>query len=95
MVVIGKRFMGLFGKSKQKDTTIDQMRVLLDNFQFADLQGFCIDIVGEKPVMDQQHLSRTEVLEFIWEKYHKGAIQFSQLKDFAIKHNIVSESFFE
>jgi hypothetical protein len=87
--------MGLFGKSKQKDDTIDQMRVLLDNFQFSDLQDFCIDILKEKPIMDKEHLSSTEVLEFIWEKYHKGAVQFSQLKDFAIKHNIVSESFFE
>ena len=87
--------MGLFGKSKQKDDTIDQMRVLLDNFQFSDLQDFCIDILKEKPVMDKEHLSSTEVLEFIWEKYHKGAMQFSQLKEFAIKHNIVSESFFE
>lgn len=87
--------MGLFGKSKQKDDTIDQMRVLLDNFQFSDLQDFCIDILKEKPIMDKEHLSSTEVLEFIWEKYHKGAIQFSQLKEFAIKHNIVSEIFFE
>lgn len=87
--------MGLFGKSKQKDDTIDQMRVLLDNFQFSDLQDFCIDILKEKPVMDKEHLSSTEVLEFIWEKYHKGEVQFSQLKEFAIKHNIVLESFFE
>ena len=87
--------MGLFGKSKQKDDTIDQMRVLLDNFQFSDLQDFCIDILKEKPVMDKEHLSSTEVLEFIWEKYHKGEVQFSQLKEFAVKHNIVLESFFE
>ena len=87
--------MGLFGKSKQKDTTIDQMSVLLDNFQFADLHDFCIDILREKPTIDKEHLSSTEVLEFIWEKYHKGEVQFSQLKEFAIKHNIVSESFFE
>ena len=87
--------MGLFGKSKQKDDTIDQMRVLLDNFQFSDLQDFCIDILKEKPMMDKEHRSSTEVLEFIWEKYHKGTVQFSQLKEFAIKHNIVSESFFE
>ena len=95
MVVLDDRFMGLFGKSKQKDTTIDQMSVLLDNFQFADLQDFCTEILGEKPIIDREHLSNTEVLEFIWEKYHKGAMKFSQLKEFAIKHNIVSESFFE
>jgi hypothetical protein len=86
--------MGLFGK-KQKDVVIDQMRVLLDSFQFADLQSFCVDVIGEKPVIDSEHLSSIEVLEFIWEKYHKGIIQFSQLKEFAIKHKVVQENFFE
>ena len=87
--------MGLFGKSKQKDATIEQMRVLLDNFQFADLHDFCTDIIGEKPVMDKEHLSSTELLDFVWEMHHKKKIQFSQLKEFALKRNIVSEIFFE
>lgn len=87
--------MGLFGRSKNNDKTIDQMRVLLDNFQFADLQSFCVDIMGETPTIDPDHLSRIEVLDFIWDMYHKGKIQFSQLKEFAIKHNIVTENFFE
>lgn len=88
-------FMGLFGKPKQKNATIEQMRVLLDNFQFADLQAFCVDVIGETPAIDREHLSSIEVLDFIWDKYHKEKIQFLQLKEFAIKHKIVAESFFE
>ena len=87
--------MGLFGRSKNKDETVEQMKVLLDNFQFADLEGFCVTILGEKPTIDKEHLSSTEVLDFIWDKYHKGKVQFSQLKEFALQHNIVSEIFFE
>jgi hypothetical protein len=87
--------MGLFGRSKQNDALIEQMRGLLDNFQFADLKSFCVDILGETPTMDPEHLSRTEALDFVWNGYHKGKIQFSQLKEFALKHNIVTENFFE
>jgi hypothetical protein len=87
--------MGLFRRSKQKDKTVDQMNVLLDNFQFADLEEFCVNIIGEKPTIDKEHLSSTEILDFIWDKYHKGKVQFSQLKEFALKHNLVAENFFE
>ncbi len=88
-------FMGLFGRSKPKDNTIEQMRVLLDNFQFADLQTFCTEVLGTTPVIDQEHLSSTEILDFVWDQYHKGKMQFSQIKEFALKHEIVAESFFE
>lgn len=87
--------MGLFGKSKPKDDTVEQMRVLLDNFQFADLQTFCTEILGAKPTIDPEHLSSIEVLDFVWDQYHKGKIQFSQLKDFALRNHIVTENFFE
>ena len=95
MAVMKSIAMGLFGKSKPKDDTIEQMRVLLDNFQFADLQNFCSQILGVKPAIDQEHLSSIEVLDFIWDQYHKGKIQFSQLKEFALHNHVVSESFFE
>lgn len=88
-------FMGLFGKSKPKDDTIEQMRILLDNFQFSDLQTFCTETLGVKPAIDKEHLSSIEVLDFVWDQYHKGKIQFAQLKEFALKHHIVSENFFE
>lgn len=95
MAALGNIIMGLFGRSKQNDAILEQMRILLDNFQFADLQAFCVDILGENPAIDKEHLSRIEVLNFIWAQYHKGKVQFSQLKEFALKHNIVTENFFE
>lgn len=95
MTVMKSTAMGLFGRSKPKDDTIEQMRVLLDNFQFADLQTFCTETLGIKPAIDQEHLSSIEVLDFIWDQYHKGKIQFSQLKEFALHNHIVAENFFE
>lgn len=95
MAVMKSLTMGLFGRSKPKDDTVDQMRILLDNFQFADLQTFCTETLGVKPAIDREHLSSIEVLDFIWDQYHKGKIQFSQLKEFALRNNIVTESFFE
>ena len=95
MAVMKSITMGLFGRSKPKDDAVDQMRVLLDNFQFADLQTFCTETLGVKPAIDQEHLSSIEVLDFVWDQYHKGKIQFSQLKEFALRNNIVTESFFE
>jgi hypothetical protein len=95
MAALENIIMGLFGRSKQNDAMIEQMRLLLDNFQFADLQAFCVDILGESPAIDKEHLSKIEVLDFVWDKYHKGKVQFSQLKEFAIKRNLVAENFFE
>src|SRR6185312_12767010 len=89
------QFLGLFGRSKPKDDTIEQMRVLLDNFQFSDLQTFCAETLAVKPAIDKEHLSSIEILDFDCDQYQKGKIQFSQLKEFAIKHNVVSENFFE
>ena len=87
--------MGLFGRAKQKDDTIEKMKVLLDMFEFSDLQNFCLDVIREKPPLDEEHLSKTQIFDFIWEKYHKGNVNFSQVKEYAIKHNIVTENFFE
>ncbi len=87
--------MGLFGRSKPKDPSIDQMRVLLDQFQYSDLQKFCTEVLGEKPLIDQEHPSVIEVLDFMWSKYNKGKFTFAQLKEFALKHKIVGEMFFE
>jgi hypothetical protein len=95
MAALRNMIMGLFGKSKQNDAMIDQMRLLLDNFQFADLKSFCADIIGETPTMDPEHLSSIEALDFIWDKYHKTKFQISQLKEFELKHNLVTEDLYE
>jgi len=89
--------MGLFGKTKQKDKMIEQLKVLLDRFEFVDLLNICSEVIGKKldDVNGKERLERIEILDFIWENYHRGSINFSQIKDFAIKRNIVTEAFFD
>ncbi len=87
--------MGLFKRTKKKDETVDQMKLLLDVFDFNDLLTFCNNVVGEEPILDEEHLSKTQILDFIWEKYYKQKLSFSQLKDYALKHGIIEERFFE
>ena len=89
--------MGLFGRTKQKDEVVEQLKILLDRFEFADLLNLCSEVIDDKLVSTdgKQHLERIEVLDFIWENYHKGSINFSQIKDFAIKRGIVAQSFFD
>lgn len=97
MTVTIRHNMGLFGKTKQKDQMIEQLKVLLDRFEFVDLLNLCSEVIGKKldDVNGKERLERIEILDFIWENYHKGSINFSQIKDFAIKRNIVNDAFFD
>ena len=89
--------MGLFGRTKQKDEMVEQIKILLDRFEFADLLNLSSEVIGRKlaSIDEKEHLERIEVLDFIWENYHKGSINFSQIKDFAIKRGIVTQAFFD
>ena len=97
MTVTIRDNMRLFGKTKQKDKMIEQLKVLLDRFEFVDLLNLCSEVIGKKldDVNGKERLERIEILDFIWENYHRGSINFSQIKDFAIKRNIVTEAFFD
>lgn len=89
--------MGLFGKTKEKDQMIEQLKVLFDRFEFADLLNLCSEVIGKKIDSSdgKERLERIEILDLIWENYNKGSINFSQIKDFAIKRSIVTEDFFD
>jgi hypothetical protein len=89
--------MGLFGKTKQKDEVVEQIKILLDRFEFADLLNLCSEVIGRELTSTdkKERLERIEVLDFIWENYHKGSVNFSQVKDFAIKRGIVTQAFFD
>jgi len=97
MAVTIRDNMGLFGKTKQKDKMIEQLKVLLDRFEFVDLLNLSSEVIGKKldDVNGEERLERIEILDFIWGNYLKGSINFSQIKDFAIKRNIVTEAFFD
>jgi len=88
--------MRLFGKAKQKDDTAEQIKILLDRFEFADLLNLCSEVIGRKlGSNEKERLERIEVLDFIWENYHKGSVNFSQIKDFAIRQGIIPQTFFD
>ena len=88
--------MRLFGKAKQKDDTAEQIKILLDRFEFADLLNLCSEVIGRKlGSNEKERFERIEVLDFIWENYHKGSVTFSQIKDFAIRQGIVIQAFFD
>lgn len=87
--------MGLFGRSKQKDDTVEQLKFLFDKFEFADLETLCVDVIGRKPESKEERITKVEMLDYIWERYHEGKVNFSQVKEFAIRHGIVGQSFFD
>jgi len=88
--------MRLFGRAKQKDDMIEQIKILLDRFEFADLLNLCTEVIGRKlESSEKERLERIEVLDFIWENYHKGSVNFSQIKDFAIRQGIITQTFFD
>ena len=87
--------MGLFGKPKQKNADVEQLTVLLDKFEYADIERLCKDIICQMPESSNERPERIHLLEFIWKKFRNNGLTFQQVKDFAIKEGIVTQSFFE
>jgi hypothetical protein len=87
--------MGLFGRAKHKDETVEQLKVLLEKFEFTDLEKLCKDVIGRVPQSSDERPERIHFLEFIWEHHRKGTLNFQQVQDFAIKQGIVPPNFFD
>lgn len=87
--------MGLFGRAKQKDEKVEQMKALLDKFEFTDLEKLCKEVIGKVPQSSNERIERIQLLEFIWENYRKGTLNFQQVKDFAVKQGTVPQNFFD
>lgn len=87
--------MGLFGRTKQKDEKVEQMKALLDKFEFTDLEKLCKEVIGKVPQSSNERIERIQLLEFIWENYRKGTLNFQQVKDFAVKQGTVPQNFFD
>lgn len=87
--------MGLFGRTKQKDEKVEQMKALLDKFEFTDLEKLCKEVIGKAPQSSNERIERIQLLEFIWENYRKGTLNFQQVKDFAVKQGTVPQNFFD
>ncbi len=87
--------MGLFGRTKQKDEKVELLKALLDKFEFTDLEKLCKEVIGKVPQSSNERIERIQLLEFIWENYRKGTLNFQQVKDFAVKQGTVPQNFFD
>ena len=86
--------MGLFGKPKQKDVDIEQLRFLLDKLEYNDIEKLCKDVIGKIPQSNERP-ERIQLLEYIWKHYRNQGLSLQQVKDFAIKEEIVTPDFFD
>ena len=76
---------------------------LLDKYDMSDLKNFCEKYLGEAPASREMLKDGTErelkpnrhtFVNFILEYYDKGLLRAEQIKDFSLKHRIVTPSFF-
>jgi len=76
---------------------------LLDKYDMNDLNNFCSKYLGEAPASREILKDGTErelkpnrhtFVNFILEYYDKGQLRAEQIKDFSLKHRIVTPSFF-
>ena len=76
---------------------------LLDKYDMSDLNNFCSKYLGEAPASREILKDGTErelkpnrhtFVKFILEYYDKGLLRAEQIKDFSLKHRIVTPSFF-
>ena len=76
---------------------------LLDKYDMSDLNNFCSKYLGEAPTSREILQDGTErelkpnrhtFVNFILEYYDKGLLRAEQIKDFSLKHRIVTPSFF-
>jgi len=95
MALCEMNIMGLFGRSKQKDETTNLLNALFDKFEYANIEKFCKEVIGKTPQSNNDRPERIQLLEFIWKCYKEQGLNFQQVKDFAIKENIVTPDFFD
>ena len=89
-------------KEERKRLRFD-LEKLLDKYDMNDLNNFCSKYLGEAPTSREILQDGTErelkpnrhtFVNFILEYYDKGQLRAEQIKDFSLKHRIVTPSFF-
>ena len=89
-------------KEERKRLRFD-LEKLLDKYDMNDLNNFCSKYLGEAPTSREILRDGTErelkpnrhtFVNFILEYYDKGQLRAEQIKDFSLKHRIVTPSFF-
>ena len=90
-------------KEEEQERLRFDLEKLLDKYEMSDLKDFCFKYLGETPI-DREKLkdgterelksNRHTFVNFILEYYDKGQLRAEQIKDFSLKHKIVTPSFF-
>ena len=89
-------------KEERKRLRFD-LEKLLDKYDMSDLNDFCSKYLGESPASREILQDGTErelkpnrhtFVNFILEYYDNGQLRAEQIKDFSLKHRIVTPSFF-
>ena len=89
-------------KEERERLRVD-LEKLLDKYDMSDLSDFCSKYLGEAPASREILKDGTErelkpnrhtFVNFILEYYDKGLLRAEQIKDFSLKHRIVTPSFF-
>ena len=92
----------MVAKEERKRLRFD-LEKLLDKYDMSDLNDFCSKYLGESPASREILQDGTErelkpnrhtFVNFILEYYDKGQLRAGQIKDFSLKHRIVTPSFF-
>lgn len=90
---------------KYREEIENKVNRLLDKFEIPDFDNFLMKYLNDKPETEKEYdeetgktrayrPSRKDYLEFVWDHLDDDEINYDQLKDFALKHRIVSPSFF-
>jgi len=83
----------------------NKFQEILDKFEIPELKNFFKNFLGTEPpeeIEEDSDTGRKRVIkpdrkthvDFIMDYYAKGELKFNQLKDYALKHKLVSPSFF-
>ena len=95
------------GRKERQHTEKEELQKvndLLDRFEIPDFDNFFKLVLSSKPDIEYKYdkrlekdvpinPSRKDYLDFIHDKISDGETSYKQIKDFAIKHNVVPKNF--
>ena len=92
-------------EQEEQEEYDDKVNDLLDKFEIPDFDDFLMNYLNKKPEPEYEedkdtgrdrkiNPGRKEYLDFTWEHLEKDEIHYNHIKDFALKNQIVSPSFF-
>jgi len=92
-------------RHQAEDEKLQKVNDLLDRFEIPDFDKFFERVLGSKLDIEYKYdkksetdvaidPSRKDYLNFIHEKIRDAETSYKQIRDFAIKHNVLPQSFF-